>query len=364
MELIDKFKLLGQKAVKSGPSLINEEITKTALIMPFIQLLGYDVFDPSEVIPEFQAQAGVKKDQRVDYALCKDGNPVILIEAKAYGAPLDKDQLDQLKRYFPFVKTARVGILTDGNRYRFFTDLEADNVMDDSPYLEISLDNLDEDTLDKLLLLAKDKYNDENTIRQAEQLKFTKQFKLILSKQLEQPEEDFVLFFFFFVWNGKITQNVKDKLTPLLKESFRQWTEERVNARLRKAIENEESKVKETEPVAPAEESNEPAANELDIMGLNIVKAILSDVCDVGRLSLRPSKSYCALLLDDNNRKTIVRFYFKNPERLKLDLYGFLRVEPPFPIESVENLYNYKDQIIEIFQKIEAGDTGLGQKEE
>ena len=100
MELIDKFKALGLKSKKMADNLTNEEITKTALIMPFIQLLGYDIFDPQEVVPEFQAQAGVKKDQRVDYALCKDGNPIVLIEAKAYGASLDKDQLDQLKRHF------------------------------------------------------------------------------------------------------------------------------------------------------------------------------------------------------------------------------------------------------------------------
>lgn len=212
MELIDKFKALGLKSKKMADNLTNEEITKTALIMPFIQLLGYDIFDPQEVVPEFQAQAGVKKDQRVDYALCKDGNPIVLIEAKAYGASLDKDQLDQLKRYFPFVKTARVGILTDGNRYRFFTDLEVDNVMDDSPYFEVSLDNINDDDLDKILLLAKDKYNDESTIKIAEQLKFTKQFKLILSKQYEQPEEDFVRFFAKKVWNGQINQNVKEAL--------------------------------------------------------------------------------------------------------------------------------------------------------
>ncbi|MFR1027708.1 MAG: hypothetical protein ACLSE8_15530 [Parasutterella sp.] len=98
-------------------------------------------------------------------------------------------------------------------------------MMDDSPYFEVSLDNINDDDLDKILLLAKDKYNDESTIKIAEQLKFTKQFKLILSKQYEQPEEDFVRFFAKKVWNGQINQNVKDKLTPLLKESFRQWTE-------------------------------------------------------------------------------------------------------------------------------------------
>lgn len=359
MELADKFKMLGQKAVKIAPSLTNEEITKTALVMPFIQLLGYDVFDPTEVIPEFQAQAGVKKDQRVDYALCKEGNPVILIEAKSYGASLDKEQLDQLKRYFPFVKTARVGILTDGNRYRFFTDLENENVMDDSPYLELSLDSANEEEISKLLLLAKDKYDDETTIKQAEQLKFTKQFKLILTKQFEQPEEDFVRFFAKKVWTGQITQNVKDKLTPLLKESFRQWTEDRINARLRKAIEGEE-KNREEEEIEPQEETqSEAAINDNELLGLSIVKAILTEYCDISRLCLRAGKTYTALLLDDNNRKTIVRFYFKSPDNLKLDLYGFMRVEPPFKINSVEDIYNYKDKIIEIFQRIEQGDTGI-----
>jgi hypothetical protein len=365
MELIDKFKALGLKSKKMADNLTNEEITKTALIMPFIQLLGYDIFDPQEVVPEFQAQAGVKKDQRVDYALCKDGNPIVLIEAKAYGASLDKDQLDQLKRYFPFVKTARVGILTDGNRYRFFTDLEVDNVMDDSPYFEVSLDNINDDDLDKILLLAKDKYNDESTIKIAEQLKFTKQFKLILSKQYEQPEEDFVRFFAKKVWNGQINQNVKDKLTPLLKESFRQWTEEKINARLRKAIEGEEKQQQEEVAEAtPEPANNNPEANDSDKLGLNIIKAILADVCDVSRIYLRPSKTYCAVLLDDNNRKTLVRFYFQNPEKLKIDLYGFMRVEPPFQISTVEDIYNYKEKIIEIFQRIEAGDTGLNQQSE
>lgn len=363
MELAEKFRMLGQKALKISPSLTNEEITKTALVLPFIQLLGYDVFDPTEVIPEFQAQAGVKKDQRVDYALCKEGNPVILIEAKSYGASLDKEQLDQLKRYFPFVKTARVGILTDGNRYRFFTDLESDNVMDDSPYLELSLDSASEEEISKLLLLAKDKYDDETTIKQAEQLKFTKQFKLILTKQFEQPEEDFVRFFAKKVWAGQITQNVKDKLTPLLKESFRQWTEDRINARLRKAIEGEEKNqdAPVEEPVENAQ-SDALTINENEILGLSIVKAILTEHCDISRLSLRAGKTYTALLLDDNNRKTIVRFYFKTPENLKIDLYGFMRVEPPFKIEKVEDIYLYKDKIIEIFERIEAGDTGLAKE--
>lgn len=354
MELVDRFKALGQKAQKIGATLGTEEATKTALIMPFIQLLGYDVFDPSEVIPEYQAQAGVKKDQRVDYAICKNGEPIILIEAKAFGSTLDKEQLDQLKRYFPFVKSARVGILTDGNRYRFFSDLEADNVMDDSPYMELALDSLEEDTLSKLLFLAKDKYNADSMVRQAEQLKYTKQFKSILTQQFEAPEEDFFLFFARKVWTGRITENVKDKLTPLLKESFRQWTEERINDRLRKAIEGDGKQEAEE---LPAIGDADPAPNELDILGLNIVKAILAGTCDTSRLSLRANKSYCALVLDENIRKTLVRFYFQNPERLRMDLYGHMRVDPPFPIPSVESIYEHRDQILEIFRRIEAGDS-------
>lgn len=110
MDFKDDLAALGERSRRLASNLTTEEATKTALILPFIQLLGFDVFNPLEVIPEFQAEAGVKKDQRVDYALAKNGSAIILIEAKAYGEKLEEVHADQLKRYFPFVKTAQIGI--------------------------------------------------------------------------------------------------------------------------------------------------------------------------------------------------------------------------------------------------------------
>lgn len=261
MEFIDEIKVLGSRSQELGPQLKSEEATKTALVLPFIQLLGYNIFNPSEVIPEFQAEAGVKKDQRVDYALLKDSHPIILIECKAYGEELSAEHADQLKRYFPFVHSAKIGILTNGHNYKFFTDLEQDNVMDEKPYMVFDVENPSMDLLPKLQELRKDRFNDEKAVRIAEQLKYTGQFKQLLNDQMDAPEEDFVRFFAQRVWSGKINQSVKEKLTPLLKEAFKQFVEDRIASRLKKAAEDEEkekNKVEET----PSENLEEELADD------------------------------------------------------------------------------------------------------
>ena len=358
MEFIDEVKVLGSRSRDLAEKLTTEEATKTALILPFIRLLGYDIFNPAEVVPEFQAEAGVKKDQRVDYALLKDDHPIILIEAKAYSEPLSEAHADQLKRYFPFVKTAKIGILTNGHQYRFYTDLEVDNVMDNSPYMEFDVENPSIDLLPKLQELRKDKFDDERAVRVAEQLKYTGQFKALLAKQMDAPEEDFVRFFAKKVWGGTITQSVKEKLTPLLKEAFKQFVEDRISARLKKAAEDEDSEKAKLEEAQAAEEmvsdddAVETTADEL--MGFQIVQAIAAQVTDPTRIAIRDNKSYCAILLDDNRNKTIVRLLFKK-DILKVDFLGIKRDESAVTLEKVTDLYAYADDIKAIIQAYDAG---------
>lgn len=358
MEFIDEVKVLGSRSRDLAEKLTTEEATKTALILPFIRLLGYDIFNPAEVVPEFQAEAGVKKDQRVDYALLKDDHPIILIEAKAYSEPLCEAHADQLKRYFPFVKTAKIGILTNGHQYRFYTDLEVDNVMDNSPYMEFDVENPSIDLLPKLQELRKDKFDDERAVRVAEQLKYTGQFKALLAKQMDAPEEDFVRFFAKKVWGGTITQSVKEKLTPLLKEAFKQFVEDRISARLKKAAEDEDSEKAKLEEAQAAEEmvsdddAVETTADEL--MGFQIVQAIAAQVIDPTRIAIRDNKSYCAILLDDNRNKTIVRLLFKK-DILKVDFLGIKRDESAVTLEKVTDLYAYADDIKAIIQAYDAG---------
>ena len=96
-----------------------EEATRTSFVLPFIQMLGYDIFDPTEVVPEFTADVGIKKREKVDFALIKDGEPIVLIEIKPTGTNLGEEHISQLLRYFG-VTNARFSILTDGLTYLFF----------------------------------------------------------------------------------------------------------------------------------------------------------------------------------------------------------------------------------------------------
>src|SRR5215207_4868836 len=121
MDFKDFIKQLGDRAAKMKDKILTEEATKNAFIMPFIQMMGYDVFNPLEVVPEFIADIGIKKGEKVDYAIIKDGNPIVLIECKHWSADLNPHN-SQLFRYF-HTTSAKFGILTNGIVYRWYTDL-------------------------------------------------------------------------------------------------------------------------------------------------------------------------------------------------------------------------------------------------
>jgi hypothetical protein len=117
MDFADTFKLLADRVNRLRDNIQTEEATKNALIMPFIQTLGYDVFNPLEVVPEYITDVGIKKGEKIDYAIFKDGHPAILIECKHWRENLDLHD-GQLLRYF-HVSKAKFGILTNGIVYRF-----------------------------------------------------------------------------------------------------------------------------------------------------------------------------------------------------------------------------------------------------
>ena len=136
MDFIDLVKQHSQRVKSLKDNIATEEATKTSLIMPFFAMLGYDVFNPEEFTPEYVADVGIKKGEKVDYAILKDGKPAILIECKWIGEPLASHD-SQLYRYFG-VSKAKFAILTNGQIYKFFTDLDEPNKMDEKPFLEIN----------------------------------------------------------------------------------------------------------------------------------------------------------------------------------------------------------------------------------
>lgn len=165
MDFIEKINQFSRRVETLKDQIQTEEATKTALIMPFFQLLGYDVFNPSEFVPEFTADVGIKKGEKIDYAIFLNGELSILLEAKAIDENLDKHG-SQLFRYYA-TSSARFGILTNGIIYRFYTDLDTPNKMDDRPFLEFNLLNLKDNLIPEIKKFERDNFDCNNILNSA-----------------------------------------------------------------------------------------------------------------------------------------------------------------------------------------------------
>jgi hypothetical protein len=355
MEFEEKLAGLAAKIRQQKSAIQTEEATKNAFIMPFIQsVLGYDVFDPLEVVPEFTSDIGTKKGEKVDYAILKDGQIQILIETKKIGEPLNLNHAGQLFRYF-HVTTARISILTNGQIYKFFTDLDAPNKMDEKPFLELDLLDIDDHAVPELQKLTKTAFDVESIISAAGELKYVGQIKRELANQFASPNDDFVKFFATRVYEGAITQKVRDQFALLTKKATVQFLSDQVNDRLKSAIAGGGpqpiivTQVRQEDPMPQPELKEEdskekPVTTQDELDGFNIVKAIVRSEVDVKRITSRDTQSYFGVLLDDNNRKPICRLHFNRTQKY-LGLFDKDKVETRHPIASIDDIFSFADAL-------------------
>jgi len=348
MDFADQIHELAARVTKLKEHFETEEATKTALVLPFLQILGYDIFNPSEVVPEFTADHGVKKGEKVDYAVFLEGSPILLIECKQYGSNLDKAS-SQLFRYFSVTET-RIAVLTDGSRYHFFTDLDAANKMDARPFMILDLENLDQGLLPEIKKLSKTKFDLDQTLSTASELKYTRAIKKIMTAEIDSPTEDFVRFFVCQVYPGRLTAAVKEQFTPIVRRALNDFIDERINERLKQAMITSEPSQAEApdqgEMVSDAPEKKGLVTTEEEIEGYLIVKSILREVCDPSRVVHRDTHSYMGILLDDNNRKPICRLHFNGKQRY-LGLIDKDKSEERVPIEGLNDVFKYAERLKE-----------------
>ena len=209
MDFIDQLKQFSKRVESIKDSIQTEEATKTAIIMPFFSMLGYDVFNPQEFVPEFTADVGIKKGEKVDYAIINEGEPVILIECKSITENLDRHD-SQLFRYFG-TTTAKFAILTNGVYYRFYTDLDNPNKMDEDPFLTINILDIKDNQVPELKKFCKAVFDVDSIFSTASELKYVHEFKSIFTQQLDTPSDDFIRFFLQNCYSGAKTQNVLEK---------------------------------------------------------------------------------------------------------------------------------------------------------
>ena len=209
-----------------------EEATKTSLIMPFFSMLGYDVFNPMEFVPEYIADVGIKKGEKVDYAIILDNEPTILIEAKSITETLDKHD-SQLFRYFG-TSNAKFAILTNGAIYKFYTDLEETNKMDTTPFLTVDLLNLRDSDIAELKKFSKENFDKNNILNSASELKYCGLIKAFLKREFTTPSDEFTrLILSSDIYEGRLLQNVVDKFKPLVKKSISAYINEIVNDKIK-----------------------------------------------------------------------------------------------------------------------------------
>jgi hypothetical protein len=319
--------------------MVTEEAVKTAVVLPFLRALGYDVFDPFEVIPEFTADAVGKKGEKVDYAIKIDGEIRILIECKPIATTLEKKHLDQLFRYFT-VTNAKFAILTNGRTFNFYTDLEEPNKLDTRPFLIFDLADVSFGTLAELKKFEKASFDVSAILATAERLKYTSGVKQEISKLVEEPTEEFVRMVCRAVYEGKMTAQVREMFTGVVKTAFREVIMDTVKSRLTSALADTVEVVEKIEE--PVEHDPEVVTTEDEREGYMIVKAIAREIIPAKRILIRDAKSYCAVLVD-NNRKPLARLHFNRSVKY-IGLFDG-ETEDRIIIESLDRIYDYSDRI-------------------
>lgn len=356
MDLIDQLKSLGARIASTKDLIQTEEATKNSMIMPFIQALGYNPFDPLEVTPELVADVGSKKGEKVDYAILREGKPIILFECKKSGAELNINHAGQLFRYF-HVTDARFGVLTNGIVYKFFTDLEQPNKMDEKPFFEFNILDFKERDVDEIKKFAKSAFNVDTILTTANDLKYTRAIQQLLSAWVKNPPEDLVrLLSADLIAGRRFTPAIKDQFTAITKRAFDQLISEMINQRLKVAMSPEVAPATINETKAEkqtAEVSVVTSPEELE--AFYAVRAMLRDVVPSKRVVMRDAQSYCAVLLDDNNRKPICRLRFNNLSKLKVGVFNDKKEEEILDLVSLDDIFNLEARLKATVSSYEVG---------
>ncbi|WP_116040821.1 type I restriction endonuclease [Amycolatopsis palatopharyngis] len=363
MDIAERAQALALKIRKHKATIETEEATKNAFVMPFIStVLGYDVFNPAEVIPEFTADVGTKKGEKIDYAIAHEGQVQVLVEVKKVNDPLRIEHASQLYRYFS-VTNARIAVLTNGEIYEFYTDIDAPNRMDAKPFLVLNFSDIDDTLLPELAKLTKESFDLESVISAAGELKYIGQLKKILGSQFKQPEDDWVRFLTTRVYEGSFTQRVRDQFLPLVTIAARQFLNEQVNDRLKNALGGPDAYVSVSNDENPSggsiqQESGTTAADEAttidrsdgvktteeELEGYRVVRAITCSETSAARITSRDTKTYFGVLLDDNNRKPIARLWFNRSQKY-IGVFDENKVETRISITAIEDIYKHADYL-------------------
>lgn len=352
MDFKDSIKQISERIDKLKDNLPTEESTKNALIMPFLQALGYDVFNPLEVLPEMTCDIGTKKGEKIDYAIIKDGNPIILIECKHWAQELSLHD-NQLLRYF-HVSKAKFGLLTNGIIYKFYTDLAEPNRMDEKPFLEINMLDLKDVQIEELKKFHKSYFDLDKIINSASELKYTSELKSAISKEFSNPSPEFVKFFVKQIYDGSFTSRIAEQFKELVRKSIAGLISDAISDRLKTALktesEDENKIIKDTEQESITEKDDKIVTTDEEIEAFYIVMSIIRTKIAPERIFFRDAQTYSTVIIDNNNRKPICRFYLNSQTNCQISIIGQDKKEIKNKIERLDDIYKHSEDLLRVAQ--------------
>lgn len=353
MEFEEKIKNFATRIAEIKDNIKTEEATKTSIIMPFFQMMGYDVFNPKEFTPEYIADVGIKKGEKVDYAIVLNNELVMLIEAKSITEKLEKHD-SQLFRYFGTSK-AKFAILTNGINYKFYTDLEKENVMDNTPFLDIDLEKISDNEIQELKKFQKENFNVDEIFSTASDLKYLGMIKKVLKEEFANPSDEFVkLILNKEIYDGVKTTSIIEKYKPLLKKSINLYLNEVINNRLQNAIQkNDDSNILIGEEIVEEENEKDKIITTVEeLQSYYIVKSILSEFCDSKKITYKDTVSYFGILYDNKVTKWLCRVYLKENVKFVI-IADENKNEIRYDIENVDDIYNFREQLLNRLNQFE-----------
>lgn len=360
MDIKDLLLQIADRIRKTKDAIKTEEATKNAFIMPFINALGYDVFNPTEVVPEMDCDL-TKSGDKLDYAIIADGKPILLIECKHCNVNLSLHNT-QLAKYYAS-SNAKFGVLTNGIEYRFFADLDKSNIMDETPFFVFNMLDFTTEEVEKLKNFHKSYFNEGTILSTAQELKYVTALKEILENEFNEPSAEFVRYFARQIHKGQITQNIINVFQPLVRKSIQDIISDTIADKLNLAFQSEERNEQPKTQEEPNQEKQLPdnvvyynektgvTTTTEEIEAFNIIKAILCKDIDTTELAYKDNTRYFVVGLKKNpSNYWICRIFIGNrAKNITIPTADWSSTEC-YEIKNISDIYNYTDELRNILK--------------
>ncbi len=338
MDFIEEIKLFSNRVMQIKDKMQTEEAIKTSIVLPFFQLLGYDIFNPEEFIPEYTTDVGIKKGEKIDYVIMSELNPIMLIEVKNCPDKNLKRHTSQLFRYFA-VSKARYGMLTNGFCFIFYTDLNEKNIMDTESFFEFNLLELNDKNIDEICKYTKNNFNVDEIYESASELRYLNKIKQLIISQSKKPSDAFINYILGEVYCGRKTKTLVD--------TFREYTK----VSLKNLIVDEKHRSINEVSLDVENIENSVIMSQIEMESFYIVKSVVRRIINPENITYVNNENDFTVVVENNSKKWICKINVRNKMEIKLP-YDNEVGEVIYDFESTDDIYELDNEIMEIAKNL------------